>query len=527
MTSQRRKGVIIGYVNIIAKNLVSLVYVPMLLHFVSQADYGVYQSSYSLVYSLTLLTFGFSAAYVRFYMRRKTGKDKGTIESLNGMYLVLYLIIAAVAIVIGMAFSANAGLVFSKGFTAAQVSTARILMMIMTVNIACTLFSTVFDSYIVAHERFTFQQSRQLFTTLASPCLSLLLLYLGMGTVGVSLAQLTITLILLFLNARFSIGTLGMRFDVRHRDKGLFKAIAVFSGWIFANQVCELINQNVPNIMLGALSGAADVAVFAIAVNIRAVFYSLSGTIAGVFTPLVNRIVATDDNNRELTKLMTRVGRVQMLVLSYVFGGFILLGRFFVAKWAGEEYSQAYWLVIVMVTPLIIPEVQNVGIEIQKAKNKHRTRSIVYLVMAGVNLTITVVLAPTLGCWAPAIGYATYITLGTVLFMNWYYQTHIGLDMFYFWRRVLPIVAVAAACTALCYGGTILLPVDSWSVFILWGLIYTALIAPAFYRFALTKEERAIVKNRVMRKLGRSPIEGNDAAERGNTPGKGTGDAAA
>ena len=60
MVSQRRAGVVLGYANIIVKNLVNLVYTPMLLSFVGQADYGVYQTSYSFVFSLTLLSFGFS-----------------------------------------------------------------------------------------------------------------------------------------------------------------------------------------------------------------------------------------------------------------------------------------------------------------------------------------------------------------------------------------------------------------------------------------------------------------------------------
>ena len=51
MVSQRRAGVVLGYANIIVKNLVNLVYTPMLLSFVGQADYGVYQTSNSFVFS--------------------------------------------------------------------------------------------------------------------------------------------------------------------------------------------------------------------------------------------------------------------------------------------------------------------------------------------------------------------------------------------------------------------------------------------------------------------------------------------
>lgn len=121
-------------------------------------------------------------------------------------------------------------------------------------------------------------------------------------------------------------------------------------------------------------------------------------------------------------------------------GRLCFLGRFFIRQWAGPDFDDAYWLIIAMTTPLFIPLVQNTGIEIQRAKNRHRARSIAYLCMAVVNVTLTVVLAPFLGCWAPAIGYAAYVVLGCGLFMNWYYQHGIGLDMGYFWRHVIPVL---------------------------------------------------------------------------------------
>lgn len=499
MASQRRVGAILGYTNILVKNLVNLIYIPMLLSFVGQADYGVYQTSYSFVFSLSLLAFGFSEAYVRFYTQRRVHGTERDIRRLNGMYLVLYIVACVVALILGLLFAANAGAIFSRGFTADQIALAKMLMTIMAVSIAMTLFSTVFDAYILAHEQFRFQQSRQLFTTLATPGLALVLLELGMGTVGVAAAQLAVNLLLLALNVRFAVGRLGMRFDVRRFDGVLFRSVAAFSAWILVNQVCELINQNVPNILLGALSGATAVAVFAISVQIRSIFYSLSATMANIFTPLINRIVADSDGNDELTALMTRVGRYQAVLFVYVFGGFVLLGRFFVEHWAGQDFADAYWLVVVMVAPLFIPLVQNTGIEIQRARNRHRARSLAYLLMAALNVALTVILAPSLGYWAPAIGYVAYVVLGCGVFMNWYYHRRIGLDMGRFWRRMLPVFLAGALTCAVCLAGSLALPVVNWSIFIAWGLAYSLAYAVAMYAVVLDKEERASLRARLGR----------------------------
>ncbi len=499
MASQRKAGVVLGYVNILAKNIVNLVYTPMLLAYVGQADYGVFQTSNSFVFSLTILSFGFNTAYISFYMQRKVKGDEEGIRTLNGMYLMLYSVVCAVALALGLFFAANVETFFSGSFTPDQVGLAGELMGIMAFSLATTLFSTVFDAYITANERFWFQQSRQIFTTLATPCLAVVLLNLGMGPVGVALAQLGVVLALLFLNVRFCIVKLGMRFTVKRFDKGLFRALAAFSGWIFINQVCELANQNLPNVFLAALSNAVTVSVFAVSVQLRSLFYSLSSTISNVFVPEINRIVADSDDNKVLTRLMTRVGRFQAILYLWVLGGFALLGQFFVAKWAGEGFTDAYWLVLAMTTPLFIPMVQSAGIAIQRAKNRHKVRSLVYLFMAFVNVALTTALAPSLGYWAPAIGYITYAFGGCGLFMNWYYSHGIGLDMAYFWRRVLPIVGIALLATAVCYAGTLFLPVTGWGLFLAWGVVYSLVYAGLTWGLVLTPDERGTVKKKLRR----------------------------
>ena len=493
MVSQRRAGAILGYANIIVKNLVNLVYTPMLLAFVGQADYGVFQTSNSFVFSLSLLTFGFSEAYIRFYTQKKALGTEEDIRSLNGMYLVLYVGVCAVALALGLLFAANVETFFSSSFTADQVGLAGQLMAIMAFSVACTLFSTVFDAYILAHEQFRFQQSRQMFTSLATPGVAFVLLNLGMGAVGVALAQLAVNATLLLLNARFAIVKLGMRFDVRRFDGALFRSIAAFSAWIFGNQVCELVNQSVPNILLGALTSAVVVSVFAVSIQIRSVFVSLSTVMSNVFVPKINQIVATSDDNGELTRLMTRVGRYQMFLFCWVYCGFVLLGRFFVARWAGEGFIDAYYLICAMALPLGVPLCQNTGIEIQRAKNKHKARSVVYLGMACVNVVFTWVASPYLGYWAPAVAYIASISLGNGLFMNWYYQARIGLDMGFFWRRNLPVVVASACVTAVGLFVSKFLPVTSWPGFIAGGLVYSAVFAAAMWLLVLDDGEKSAI----------------------------------
>ena len=417
------------------------------------------------------------------------------------MFLLVYVVVALLCLIGGTALTINVRSFFSGGLTASELVLARELMGIMTVNVAIQLLSTPFDSYIVSHEKFVFQQSRQLLTSIAQPFLAVLLLWLGTGAVGVACAQMFITSVLLLMNIWYATRTLGMRFTFKGLEWSMFKAIAVFSFWIFLNQIFDLVNNNVPNFLLGAMASATAVAVFAIALQIRNLFFSMSTTMSNVFVPMINRIVAESDDNNVLTRLMTRVGRYQMVLFWYLFGGFIVLGRYFIHIWAGDANADAYWLILIMTLPVMVPLTQNTGIEIQRAKNRHKARSLIYVLTSVIDIVICVIFIPTMGYWATAIGYLASIMLGTGLFMNWYYHTRIGLDMVYFWKNMLPTIALALIVTAVCLLGTHFLPVNSILMFLVWGVVYSILFLSGAMKVSLTGEEREKIIGRIKRKV--------------------------
>lgn len=491
---QRKKGAIFGYVNIAVKNLVSLVYTPLLLHYIGNAEYGVYQTTFSLIFSLSLLSMGFTEAYVRFYMRFKESREQSNdyIKKLNGLYLVTYFVIALMAMIIGIAMAFRAEFFFSKQFSYNEIELARILMIIMSVNIGVTFLSTPFDAFIMVHEEFVFQQTRQLFTQIAQPVLAVVLLEVGFGAVGVAGAQLILTVILLLLNIRFSLKKLGMEFAFWPYDGKLLKGILVFSFWVLLSQIFDLINNQVPNYLLAAMTTATIVATFAISLQIRSIFISLSVTMSNVFIPKINNIVACSDDNEILTKLMTKVGRYQSLLFIYVYGGFLIVGRYFVDIWAGDTNQAAYGLAAAMTLPLFIPLIQNTGIEIQRAKNRHKMRSLIYLFTALLDIAVSVILIPRYGYWATAIGYILSILIGPGLFMNWYYHRRLGIDMKFFWKCQFPSIVNGIVIIGIGMLLTYFVPVQNPITFIGYSIIYSLIYFVSIYFFVLNKQEKDV-----------------------------------
>jgi O-antigen/teichoic acid export membrane protein len=318
--------------------------------------------------------------------------------------------------------------------------------------------------------------------------------------VGLAVAQAAVSAILLVINIHYAIHTLNMQFEFGKFDWPLFRAIAIFSFWILLNQVFDLVNNNVPNFLLGAMASSSVVAVFAIAVQVRNIFFMLSTTISNVFVPKINRMVATENDNRALTTLMTRVGRYQMILFCFVYGGFALVGKFFIRVWTGPTFSDAYWMILIMTLPVAIPLAQNTGIEIQRAKNRHKTRSVIYILTSVIDIVISVVFIPNFGYWATTWGYVASIVLGTGLFMNWYYQFRIGLDMVYFWTKMLPTIMVSATVLLICKAISHAVFIPGFAGFIINGTVYCIIFFVAAWFLIATKGERRSLKAKILHK---------------------------
>lgn len=309
--NQLKIGVVLSYVSMIVQNIIAIVYTPVMLRLLGQSEYGLYQLVYSVVSYLGLLSFGFGSAYVRFYSRYKVKDDQEGIAKLNGMFMIVFNIIAIIALLAGGVLVGNVNNLFSKSLTANEINTATILMILMVINLAISFPSSVFDSFVTAHECYFFQRVISLLQTVLNPFLTLPLLLMGYKSISLVVVTTILTVSKFIINYWYCIKKLRMRFIFHNMNFSLLKEIGVFSFYIFINMIVDQINWSVDKFILGVFSGTTAVAIYAVGGQINTMYMSLSTSISSVFIPRVNKIVARDENNNEeLTELFTRVGRI-------------------------------------------------------------------------------------------------------------------------------------------------------------------------------------------------------------------------
>ena len=501
--SQRKAGVILSYISQGIQILSGLIYTPIMLRLLGQSEYGLYQLVYSVVSYLSLLSFGFTASYMRFYSKAKAKNDENEVSRLNGMFMTIFLVIAVICLLCGVAMVGNIEFIFADGLTVDEYPTAKILMALMVFNLALTFPNSVFDAFTSAHERFFFQKLLVILQNLLNPFLALPLLIMGYGSVGMVLVTTFLTVAKLCVNVWFSLKKLQVHFIFKGFQFDLLKEMWTFTFFIFLNQIIDQINWSVDKFLLGRLAGTTAVAIYGLGGQINSMYLQFSTSISNVFVPKVNRIVATSNDNKELSVLFTKIGRIQFIILGVIFTGFIFFGQPFMNIWGGNGYENSYYVTLWLILPVTVPLIQNLGIEVQRAKNMHRARSVVYLFIALGNVLVSIPLIKVFGPIGAAMGTAISLFAGNILFMNWYYQKRIGLDMVYFWKEIFKFIPAFVIPIFVGIAIMNLANIVRLSQIVVYAVIYATAYCLSMYFFGMNVEEKQLVMGPIKKILKR------------------------
>ena len=499
---QKKAGVLLSYGQTVLSTVISLVYTPVMLRLLGQSEYGLYTLVNGFISNLSLMSFGLGSAYVRYFARAEANEGEDGVSAINGMFMTIFLVIGVLSLFVGGVLVANVHNIFAAKLTASEIETARVLMALLVVNIAVSFPCSVFTSYITAKERFFFQRMISMIRTVLNPIVMLPLLLMGLGSVSLVLVTLVLSVVTDVSSAVYCFKKLGMRIDFRRFDFRLLREMGGFSFFIFLNMIIDQINWTVDTTILGIVSGTAATAVYGVGSQLHRYYMTVSTSISGVFVPQINRIVARGEGDRQLTQLFTRVGRIQFMLLMLVLTGFVFVGEPFIEAWGGGEYEGAYPIAMLLMIPVTVPLIQNLGIEIQRAKNKHQFRSKVYFFMALFNVAISIPLAIRYGGMGCALGTAISMLVCNGLVMNWYYHRRIGLDMVYFWKSILSIAPAFVAPVLLGALAVSLHEFSGYGGVLLFALPYSAVYCVSLYMLAMNESEKNLIRA-VGRKLKR------------------------
>ncbi len=503
---QLKAGVILSYIQMFLSVVIGIIQSPIIIRCLGQSEYGLYNTVVSSLSMLSVLSLGFNSSYVRYYSIYKKRGDNEAVYRLNGLFLLIFLIIGAIALFCGLFLTYNLKLVFANGLTLVEYETAKILMIILTVNLTLTFPMSVFQNIITANERFIFFKLLSMIRTVLSPIITIPIVLMGFGSIGLAIITVSISVLVDAVFVLYVVINLKQKFYFKNFEKGLFKNLFNFTFFIAINLIVDEINTNLDKVLLSRYSGTVSTAIYSVGFTLYNYYRLFSTSISGVFAAKVHRIYNEnkDNNNQlrqELTNIFVKVGRIQFLVLSLIAMGFVFFGNAFISHWVGGGYNDAYYVGVLLILSSTIALIQNIGLEIQRSQNKHKFRSLFYFGMAIVNLCLTIWLCQIYGAIGAAIGTAVSLILANGIAMNIYYHKACQINIIEFWKQILLMIRGFVLPIGVGIIIVNFINLNNLWLFLTFILIFIIIYIFSMYLFGMNEYERQIIKKPLRRLL--------------------------
>ncbi|MBE6884102.1 MAG: lipopolysaccharide biosynthesis protein [Ruminococcaceae bacterium] len=492
-------GAILSYVLIIANSLYGLVIMPFVLGTIGESEYGVYKTIGSLTATVAVMELGLGSTMQRFLAKYRAEKDETKCQNFSAMCIIQALILCVGVFLVGVALFFTLEPTYGKTFTAAEMTRAKQIFVLLIFHVVLHFFENVFFGIIAGYNKFIFSNTAKLCALVGKILLLLTVLPLARNAVTIVAISLGIEVVTLTAEYLFVTRAIHHKIKLHFWDKAVFKESFVYTIMLFVQSLIIQFNGNVDNIVIGAVIGTAAVTVYSFALQIFNMYEQCATAISGVVLPSITNQIHQGATPRDLENTVIKFGRAQWAVLGAALGGFVCLGQEFFGLWLGAGFEDCYYLALILMIPVTVPLIVNVCLAILKARNLMKFRTISLAYAAGLNVILTVVGTHFFGYWAAAVGTAASTVVGGILSMNIYYHVKLKMNMFRIYGRILhritPCIVVACAVTvALNY----LTDGSGWMPFILKAGAFICVYGVAMLLFGLTSAEKSgILRKRV------------------------------
>ena len=494
-------GALLSYVTIFLNTIVGLLYTPFMLRQLGQSEYGLYMLIGSLVAYISILDFGLHNTVYRFIAKYQAEKDEEGQENFLASTFIIYGVITILVFLVGVILYFNLDRIFSSSLTHEELSKANIMFAILIFNLAITLPLGAFQFIIRGYGKFIFANSVAITRIIARTIVLIALLTLGYKSVAIVVVDTVFNIAMGLTYSIYCFSKLEIRIKLHNFNKTVLNEIFSYSIFVF---ILAMVNQffwKLGQVALGIVATTAAVAIYALSINLVMYYQQFALGISGVFMPKVSKLIADGASSDDLTNLMTKVGRIQLSILGLVLSGFIVLGKPFILLWAGPDYSEVYWITLMIFLPMTIPMIQTIAEVIIQVKNMQSFKAKAYLLMSGINIIVSILLGRIYGALGVGISTAVSILIFQVFVINLFYKYKLELKIGRFFKEVSKGIIPVMLITTLAGFISRNIPGLSWRWLFFQIIIVSSIYSILMLRFGLTKEEKNTYINPIFIKI--------------------------
>src|SRR5699024_600589 len=425
--------------------------------------------------------------------------DKKNEENFLFSTFLIYIIISIIILIIGTIIYFNLTVIFGQSLSSEEISIAKVMFIILLINLAFTLPMKSFTAIMTAYERFIYPRTLTILRNILRMILIFILLSFGYKAIAIVMIDAILNLIMMALIMLYVFLKLRVKIRFHYLNIQLIREIFSYSSLIFISVIVDQIYWRIGHLILGVVASTTEVAIFAVGMMFGQYFITFSTSISGVFLPKITTMVVKDASGEELTDILIKTGRLQFIVLGLVLGGFIILGKTFINLWTGPDYYYSWIIGLIVMIPLIIVLTQTIGISILQAKNMHGFRAIIYLFISIINTMISIYLAKMYGSIGAAIGTSLSLVLGNIIIMNWYYHFKVKLNIPRFYKELFQGLLIAILLSMGIGSLLLMMSKATWLIFSIQVLLFSLIYMLILWKIGMNNYEKRLFKNELQK----------------------------
>lgn len=502
-SNEMKFGIYLSYISLFISNISGLILTPFLIKNLGQSEYGLYILIGAFVGYIAVLDFGLSNTTIRFIAKYRTEENKKDEENFLFATSLIYFVMSISVLIIGLVIYVNLESIFSNTLTLNEIDIAKNMFLILVITLGFTLPLNLFKGIMTGYEVFVFPRIVDIIRIILRLTIIIGLLGFGYKALTIVLVDAIFNILTLIVTMSYVFVKLKIRIKLHQFKISLYKEILSYSSLIFVSVIVDQIYWRIGHLILGIMASTSQVAIFGIGILFAQYYMAFSSAFSGVFLPRITSMVIQNASNRDLTNILIKTGRLQFITLGLILGIFILFGKKFIYLWAGPDFEDAWYISLIVMIPLFIVLTQTIGISILQAKNMHGFRALVYLIVALLNVLVSIYLTKIYGVFGTAAGTTFSLIIGNIIIMNFYYHYKVKLNIIKFYKEVFGRFLMILIIT-IVLGELIEIDKISWTILILQCLLYSILYFGIMWIFGFNNFEKKLFFNefqKVKRKI--------------------------
>ena len=431
----------------VALGLIGLVTIPVLVHRLGPAAFGVYVVSISLTGLISIFDLGLTAALVNQLARARAAADTRQIQAVVATAMSMFLILGGLFAAV-LAISApviSTGLLHLRGGLAGPATTA---LRLSAVGLGLGIWLSALDAIPVALERYDIVAARVSAISVASAAAGLLYVLRGGGLVGLIAINVLATAVGVLIFYRVATVLLPEARFLPGASLDAFRSQLRFGAFKFAGTISAAAVFRFDQIAIAAILGITASGFYAVPSVLLTRLLSLLATVSAPIFPRVSSMNSTPDT---LAGLYISANRLMVLVAFPAAAVLIAAPTVVIGAWIGGSQGAAVaqavapatrWLMLAFA----IQSVAAVPAVFCEATGRPWINNSFAVASLALHIPLILLLVPRLGLEGAGIALLLNSLVQTLPFIFYATKKVVGLSFVTVFREGLgrPLVASAA-----------------------------------------------------------------------------------